>query len=64
MKPKKKAARIIVPYGMIDRLSKRFGCNRKTIQTALAYMTNSELANNIRKEAMKYYRGTEVELNV
>lgn len=64
MKSKRKAARILVPYGMVGRLATRFNVNRKTIQTALAYMTNSELANNIRKEAMKYYRGTEVELNV
>lgn len=64
MKQKKKVARIVVPHGMVGRLSARFGVNRKTIQSALTYVTRSELADSIRKEAMKYYKGTEVELNI
>lgn len=64
MKQKKKVARILVPRGMMNRLATRFGVNRKTIQSALNYTTLSELADSIRKEALKYYKGTEVELNV
>lgn len=64
MNKKKKVSRIIVPYGMVTRLAKRFNVSDKTINAALNYVTLSELADSIRKEALKYYKGTEVELNV
>lgn len=56
MKPKKKQI-IQVPPGNVERLCKAMRCKRTAVYDALAFKTNSELANLIRQNAIASYGG-------
>lgn len=50
---------IQVPYGTVGKLCKAFRCKKTAVYDALNYTTDSELANNIRKNALSFYGGVE-----
>ena len=56
MKAKRKPI-IQVPYGNVDKICKAVRCRRTAVYDALAFKTNSELANLIRQTAISTYGG-------
>ena len=60
----KKRPQIIVPFGNKKKMSQEFGVSMETIRKALKFMTESEEANRIRREALANYGGTLIEVNV
>lgn len=60
----KKRPIIIVPFGSRTRMTKELGVSMETVRKALKYITDSEEAVRIRREALTNYGGTEVEINV
>ncbi len=45
-------------------MTKELGVSMETVRKALKYITDSEEAVRIRREALTNYGGTEVEINV
>ena len=60
----KKRPIIIIPYGSRSRMAKELGVSMETVRKALKYITDSEEAIRIRKEALTNYGGSEVEVTV
>ena len=56
MKAKRKPI-IQVPHGNVDKICKAVRCRRTAVYDALAFKTNSELANLIRNTAISTYGG-------
>lgn len=50
---------IAVPYGNSSRLAKHFGVTVQAVRNALKFVTDSELARSIRREALANYAGRE-----
>lgn len=50
---------IQVPPGSVEKMCKAFRCRRTAVYDALAFKTNSELANIIRKNALSTYGGVQ-----
>ena len=48
---------VLVKYGTIPKLSKRFGVSDRTIHSALKGETKSKLANEIRAAAINEFGG-------
>ena len=46
---------ILYERGPIAKLAKAFNVSKVTIRSALQFVTDSDLANQIREEALKYY---------
>lgn len=46
---------IIYPKGAVQKLAKHFGCNETLVRKAFHFEVNSELADAIRKDAVKNY---------
>lgn len=63
MKTKKRPI-IILPHGNRGRLAKELGVSMETVRRALKYITDSDEAIKIRREAVENYNGTEVEITV
>ena len=63
MKTKKRPI-IILPHGNRGRLAKELGVSMETVRRALKYITDSDEAIKIRREAIENYNGTEVEITV
>ena len=63
MKTKKRLI-IILPHGNRGRLAKELGVSTETVRRALKYITDSDEAIKIRREAIENYNGTEVEITV
>lgn len=63
MKTKKRPI-IILPHGNRVRLAKELGVSMETVRRALKYITDSDEAIKIRREAVENYNGTEVEITV
>lgn len=63
MKTKKRPI-IILPHGNRGRLAKELGVSMETVRKALKYITDSEEAIKIRKEALMNYNGVEVEVTI
>lgn len=59
----RKQKKIQLPYGMQTKMVKHFGVSPQTINAALTYVTDSELAATIRKEAIENYGGKEITRN-
>ena len=53
----RKKEKILVEKSKIEKLMKFFGCGRATVYNALAYSTNSEMAQKIRHRALNHYGG-------
>lgn len=64
MTTKKKRPIIIVPHGARTKIAKELGVSGETVRKALKYITDSEEAMKIRKEALANYRGQEIEIQV
>ena len=60
----KKAPVIIVPHGTTGKMAKHFGCTIQTVRNALKYISDTEQAQRIRKEAIEYYGGTETTIRI
>ena len=60
----KKRPIIIVPHGTRGKIAKELGVSTETVRRALKFITDSEEAVKIRKEALTNYGGTEAEINV
>lgn len=60
----KKAPVIIVPHGQTKRIAIQFGCTIQTVRNALKYMSDTEQAQRIRKEAIELYGGTETSIRI
>ena len=55
-----KRKRVIqVPPGTVDKLCKAFRCKRTAVYDALAFNSDSELANIIRQNAVSMYGGVQ-----
>lgn len=50
---------IQVPPGSVEKMCKAFRCRRTAVYDALAFKTNSELANIIRQNALSTYGGVQ-----
>ena len=50
---------IQVPPGSVEKMCKAFRCRRTAVYDALAFKTNSELANIIRQNALTTYGGVQ-----
>lgn len=53
-----------MPHGAKTKLASQFGVSPEAVRRALRFVTESNTAVCIRKEAVKRYGGTEVELSV
>lgn len=53
----RKSKKIITEYGGIASLAKEFEVTRITVNSALNFVTRTELADQIRKAAKKKYGG-------
>lgn len=61
MGKRKKYKKIILPYGGMKRMAVAIGCDRTTIEEALRFARDTELQNQIRREALQAYGGKMVE---
>ena len=50
---------ISVPRGHVDKIAKAMRCTPSAVYNALAYRSESELANSIRQQALLFYGGVE-----
>ena len=50
---------IQVPPGTVEKMCKAFRCRRTAVYDALAFKTDSELANLIRQNAISVYGGVQ-----
>lgn len=48
---------IQVPPGSVEKIMKSLNCKRTIVYAALAYDSNSDLAEKIRKDAVDFYGG-------
>lgn len=64
MKMTKKRPLILVPHGAQKRLAESLGVTSETVRRALKYITDSEEAVRIRKEAVTNFGGKEVEVGI
>lgn len=60
----KKRPVIIVPHGARRRIAKHCGVSEETVRRALKFITESEEAVKIRKEALENYGGTQAEIEI
>ncbi|MFQ7266181.1 MAG: hypothetical protein ACLRPS_04815 [Paraprevotella clara] len=63
MRTKKKPV-IIIPYGSKKKICKACGVSPETVRKALKFITESDEADKIRREALNNYGGTLIEVNV
>lgn len=56
--------KILYPRGVVKKMAKSFGVDEKTVRNALNFVTESELAEMIRSEAVKCYGARLVRLPV
>lgn len=49
--------RIVILYRYTRRIAQHFGCSGQTVRNALRFLTDGELPDAIRKEALKNYGG-------
>lgn len=56
--------RIILPYGKKQMMSKSLGVAPESIRRALLFISESEEADRIRREAIENYGGTLVNVKV
>ncbi len=54
-----KIKRIWVAYGVVKELAKVFNCQERTVNNALAFRSNSDLAKKIRHTALTEKNGIE-----
>lgn len=54
---KRKRCKIVVPTGYIKRISESIGCDRDTVSDALKFARDTDLAERIRREAIRNFRG-------
>lgn len=54
-----KMKKILVPNGCMTKLAEEFGVSRNSVNSALNYTTNSDLAHSIREAAMAKYNGVD-----
>ena len=59
MRKAMKMKKILVPTGCVMKLAEEFGVSRNSVNSALGYVTQSELAHNIREAATKKYGGVD-----
>lgn len=59
----RKLRKIQLPYGMQTKMASHFGVSVQTINSALTYVTDSDMAAAIRKEAIENYGGKEIVRN-
>ena len=50
--------RIVVPFGATRRIAEHFGITMQTVRNALRFITEGELPDMIRKEAVTNYGGS------
>ena len=50
---------ITIPNGTADKIARYHGCSRVTVFNALAYKSDSLLANSIRRDALSMFGGVE-----
>ncbi|MCM1031612.1 MAG: hypothetical protein NC410_09280 [Oscillibacter sp.] len=50
-----KRPRILYERGTIEKMAKAFGVTGQTVRNALRFISEGELADKIRKEALEYY---------
>ena len=55
----KRVKKIQLPVGNVQKMAKAFNCSDAMIYKALSYGSNSEMAENIRKQAVEIYGGIE-----
>lgn len=48
---------IAVPHGSTTKIAKHMGCTIQAVRNALKYISNSEQAQRIRREALENYGG-------
>lgn len=59
-----KVQKILIDEEKIPKLMKDFGCSRGTVYNAIAYRSNSKLAEKIRDQACNRYGGEPVKIPV
>ena len=59
----RKQKKIQLPYGMQRKMANHFGVSVQTINSALTFVTDSDIAVSIRKEAIENYGGKEIVRN-
>lgn len=64
MSKTKKLPKIIVDHGAKSRIARHHGCTGETVRKALMYLTNNDLAIAIRRDAIRNYGGTEIQIPV
>lgn len=60
----KKAPVIVVPHGSTSKIAKHIGCTIQAVRNALKFISNSEQAQRIRREALENYGGWESTMRV
>ena len=48
---------IVVPVGCVQKIAKANNCHKSLVYNALNYSSNSDKAQNIRKQALEFYGG-------
>ena len=64
MMRKANKSRIILPHGKKQMISKSLGVSTETVRRALNFISESEEADRIRREAIEHYGGTLVNMKV
>lgn len=62
MKKVVKIEKILIDKDKVPKIMKIFGCGRTTVYNALAYRSNSQLAQDIRSCALYHYGAEPVEV--
>ena len=60
----RRAPVIIVPHGQTTKLASHIGCTIQAVRNALKYISDSEQAQRIRREAVENYGGTETTIKI
>lgn len=59
----KKVKEVRVPYGQMSEIAKHFGITYQAVYNALRFLSESERAAMIRKEAIENYGGQLISVN-
>lgn len=59
-----KIEKILVDKAKILKIAEKLGCGRVAVYNALAYRSNSELANSIRSIALNQYGGVKTKVPI
>lgn len=59
----KKQRKILIPYGAKRNIAKRFEVSEKTVDNAINFYSESELAETIRNAAINEYGGRETTIS-